>query len=55
MCITKSEKGTKLYFHSIDQPGGKIPASIINWGAKKGIPNYLDVVKKACTNCPAQN
>ena len=37
---------------SIDRPGGKIPSSLINWAAKSGIPNYLGVVAKACSNCP---
>lgn len=48
MCIVKTEKGCKIYFHAVDRPGGNIPASIINWAAKNGIPNYLNVVKKAC-------
>ena len=52
MCIVKSDKGCKIYFHAVDRPGGNIPASIINWAAKKGIPNYLNTVKKACADCP---
>merc|ERR1711990_441026 len=46
MAVVKTEAGCKLYFHSVDRPGGNIPTSLINWAAKNGIPNYLNVVKK---------
>lgn len=52
MVLKKTASGTMLYMHSIDRPGGKIPSSLINWAAKSGIPNYLGVVAKACSNCP---
>ena len=54
MAVVKTETGCKLYFHSVDRPGGNIPTSLINWAAKNGIPNYLNVVKKACAEYTAQ-
>lgn len=54
MAVVKTKAGCKLYFHSVDRPGGNIPTSLINWAAKNGIPNYLNVVKKACAEYTAQ-
>merc|ERR1711990_1334641 len=49
VAIVDTPKGCKMYMHSVDRPGGNIPKSLINWGAKKGIPNYLDQLKKVCS------
>jgi len=49
VAIVDTPKGCKMYMHSVDRPGGNIPKSLINWGAKKGIPNYLEQLKKVCS------
>jgi len=39
---------TKLFMYYFDNPGGSIPTWLINWAAKKGVPNFLSDMQKAC-------
>lgn len=40
--------GTKAFMHYFDNPGGLIPSWLINWGAKTGVPTFLNSMRKAC-------
>jgi len=53
VAVIDTPKGCKMMMHSVDRPGGNIPKTVINWGAKTGIPNYLEKLKKVCKDCPA--
>ncbi|XP_072339984.1 phosphatidylcholine transfer protein [Scyliorhinus torazame] len=46
------KKGTKVFMHYFDNPGGMIPAFVINWAAKSGVPSFLKEMQKACANYP---
>ncbi|XP_016351182.1 phosphatidylcholine transfer protein-like [Sinocyclocheilus anshuiensis] len=42
--------GTKVFMNYFDNPGGMIPAWLVNWTAKTGVPAFLTDMKKACSN-----
>ncbi|XP_006889518.1 PREDICTED: phosphatidylcholine transfer protein [Elephantulus edwardii] len=42
------KKGSKVFMHYFDNPGGQIPSWLINWAAKNGVPNFLKDMAKAC-------
>lgn len=44
------QMGTKVYMSYFDNPGGSIPALIINWATKSGVPSFLADMQKACNN-----
>ncbi|XP_049628632.1 phosphatidylcholine transfer protein [Suncus etruscus] len=44
------KKGSKVFMHYFDNPGGQIPSWLINWAAKSGVPNFLKDLEKACQN-----
>ncbi|XP_059525533.1 phosphatidylcholine transfer protein [Myotis daubentonii] len=44
------KKGSKVFMHYFDNPGGQIPSWLINWAAKNGVPNFLKDLAKACQN-----
>ncbi|XP_022408224.1 phosphatidylcholine transfer protein isoform X1 [Monodon monoceros] len=44
------KRGSKVFMYYFDNPGGQIPSWLINWAAKKGVPNFLKDMTKACQN-----
>ncbi|XP_026942920.1 phosphatidylcholine transfer protein [Sagmatias obliquidens] len=44
------KRGSKVFMYYFDNPGGQIPSWLINWAAKKGVPNFLKDTTKACQN-----
>ncbi|GCB81437.1 hypothetical protein scyTo_0021395, partial [Scyliorhinus torazame] len=44
--------GLEMFMHYFDNPGGMIPAFVINWAAKSGVPSFLKEMQKACANYP---
>ncbi|XP_004434805.1 PREDICTED: phosphatidylcholine transfer protein [Ceratotherium simum simum] len=44
--------GSKVFMYYFDNPGGQIPTRLINWAAKKGVPEFLKELVKACQNYP---
>ncbi|XP_043091386.1 phosphatidylcholine transfer protein isoform X4 [Puntigrus tetrazona] len=42
--------GTKVFMNYFDNPGGMIPAWLVNWAAKTGVPGFLTDMTKACGN-----
>lgn len=49
---TDGKAGTKAFMHYYDNPGGNIPTWLINWGAKTGVPQFLDIMQTACRGYP---
>ncbi|KAM6175239.1 phosphatidylcholine transfer protein [Erethizon dorsatum] len=41
-------RGSKVFMRHFDNPGGYIPAWLINWVAKSGVPSFLEDLVKAC-------
>ncbi|KAM4716810.1 phosphatidylcholine transfer protein isoform 1-T1 [Anableps anableps] len=41
--------GTKVFMNYFDNPGGMIPAWLVNWGAKSGVPGFIKALQKACS------
>ncbi|ELU03520.1 hypothetical protein CAPTEDRAFT_116953, partial [Capitella teleta] len=49
MALTcNGQGGTKAYMKYFDNPGGNIPTWLINWGAKTGVPKFLEQMVNAC-------
>ncbi|MCJ8749435.1 hypothetical protein PDJAM_G00176320 [Pangasius djambal] len=46
---TDGAQGTKIFMNYFDNPGGNIPAWLINWAAKSGVPGFLKDMQDACT------
>ncbi|XP_012521136.1 PREDICTED: phosphatidylcholine transfer protein isoform X2 [Propithecus coquereli] len=46
------KKGSKVFMHYFDNPGGQIPTWIVNLVAQSGVPNFLKDMAKACQNYP---
>ncbi|MBN3313489.1 PPCT protein, partial [Atractosteus spatula] len=44
--------GTKVFLNYFDNPGGMIPAWLINWAAKTGVPSFLKDLQESCNNYP---
>ncbi|XP_075871887.1 phosphatidylcholine transfer protein [Nelusetta ayraudi] len=42
--------GTRVFLNYFDNPGGMIPAWLINWAAKSGVAAFLTDMQKACNN-----
>ncbi|KAM8825127.1 phosphatidylcholine transfer protein [Synchiropus picturatus] len=42
--------GTRMFMRYFDNPGGMIPAWLVNWAAKTGVPGFLKDMQKACDN-----
>ncbi|XP_053308694.1 phosphatidylcholine transfer protein isoform X2 [Spea bombifrons] len=42
------KNGCKVFMYYFDNPGGLIPAWLVNWAAKSGVPNFLTNMQKAC-------
>ncbi|XP_028843239.1 phosphatidylcholine transfer protein isoform X2 [Denticeps clupeoides] len=42
--------GSKVFMNYFDNPGGMIPAWLVNWAAKNGVPSFLTDMKKACSS-----
>ncbi|XP_053231149.1 phosphatidylcholine transfer protein isoform X2 [Podarcis raffonei] len=42
------KKGSKVFMSYFDDPGGKVPSWLVNWGTKTGVPNFLIDMEKAC-------
>jgi len=39
-----------VYMHYYDNPRGMIPAVVVNWAAKTGVPAFLSTLEEACKN-----
>ncbi|XP_029943483.1 phosphatidylcholine transfer protein [Salarias fasciatus] len=50
---TDGARGAKVFMRYFDNPGGMIPAWLVNWAAKSGVPNFLTDMQKACSNYAA--
>ncbi|MCI4395245.1 hypothetical protein PGIGA_G00178130 [Pangasianodon gigas] len=46
---TDGAQGTKIFMNYFDNPGGNIPAWVINWAAKSGVPGFLKDMQDACS------
>ncbi|XP_003387507.1 PREDICTED: phosphatidylcholine transfer protein-like [Amphimedon queenslandica] len=48
-CAMQSDgaTGSKAFMHYYDNPKGMIPAMLINWAAKTGVPTFLDLMRTA--------
>jgi len=46
--LVQTDTGTKIVLYIADNPGGSIPAWIINWGSERALPEYLKVFEDAC-------
>ncbi|KAK6181554.1 hypothetical protein SNE40_009385 [Patella caerulea] len=46
------KNGTRAYMKYYDNPKGAIPTWLINWGAKTGVPQFLNTMEKACKGYP---
>lgn len=53
-CAMQSDgkQGAKAYMHYYDNPKGMIPTWLINWGAKYGVPQFLQIMQDACKGYP---
>lgn len=49
---TDGKVGSKAFMKYYDNPKGMIPAWLINWGAKTGVPAFLTMMQKACRGYP---
>ncbi|XP_006154733.1 phosphatidylcholine transfer protein [Tupaia chinensis] len=49
------QKGSKVFMHYFDNPGGQIPTWLVNLIAKNGVPTFLNDLVKACQNYPKKN
>lgn len=49
-CVLMSDgkSGTKSFMYYFDNPKGNIPTWMVNWAAKKGIPEFILTVQEAC-------
>ncbi|KAL8608072.1 hypothetical protein ACOMHN_023888 [Nucella lapillus] len=49
-CVLTSDgkSGTKSFMYYFDNPKGNIPTWMVNWAAKKGIPEFILTVQEAC-------
>ncbi|ESO94152.1 hypothetical protein LOTGIDRAFT_203934 [Lottia gigantea] len=50
--MTDGKNGTKAFMQYYDDPKGAIPTWLINWVAKKGVPEFLTMMEKACKGYP---
>ncbi|XP_014646104.1 PREDICTED: phosphatidylcholine transfer protein-like [Ceratotherium simum simum] len=46
--------GSKVFMYYFDNLGGEILTRLINWAAKKGVPEFLKDLAKACRNYPGR-
>ncbi|XP_059936473.1 phosphatidylcholine transfer protein [Mesoplodon densirostris] len=44
------KRKSKVFMYYFDNPGGQIPSWLVNWAAKKGVPNFLKDMTRACQN-----
>ncbi|CAJ1075557.1 phosphatidylcholine transfer protein [Xyrichtys novacula] len=42
--------GTRVFMNYFDNPGGMIPAWVVNWAAKTGVPAFLTNMQNACND-----
>ncbi|CAN9505008.1 unnamed protein product [Ophioblennius macclurei] len=45
--------GTRVFMNYFDNPGGMIPAWLVNWAAKTGVPGFITDLQKACSGYSA--
>ncbi|XP_060127987.1 phosphatidylcholine transfer protein isoform X1 [Zootoca vivipara] len=45
---TKWDRYLRVFMSYFDDPGGKVPSWLVNWGTKTGVPNFLIDMEKAC-------
>ncbi|XP_043957299.1 phosphatidylcholine transfer protein [Gambusia affinis] len=45
---TDGAGGTKVFMNYFDNPGGMIPAWLVNWAAKSGVPGFIKDLQNAC-------
>ncbi|XP_058416597.1 phosphatidylcholine transfer protein-like isoform X2 [Diceros bicornis minor] len=46
--------GSKVFMYYFDNLGGEILTRLIDWAAKKGVPEFLKELVKACRNYPGR-
>ncbi|XP_076436970.1 phosphatidylcholine transfer protein-like [Babylonia areolata] len=54
-CVLTSDGkfGTKSFMYYFDNPKGNIPTWMVNWAAKKGIPEFIITMQDACRAYPS--
>jgi hypothetical protein len=53
-CVMRSDGkvGSKAFMHYYDNPKGMIPTWLINWAAKTGVPQFLEMMRTAVFGYP---